>query len=375
VIQTRAKPAFEPANFIVGLLSQKDKREKPMTCLRCKHQEAKRFGIYGRKRIQRYRCPGCNATFSEPRRKLLGRHYTDPAKAAQIVNLLLEGMSVRAVSRITGAHQGTILSLLLTVGENCRNLFDKRVRGIRPRFVQADELWTFVHTKERHMRPGSPVEWGDAYVWMAIDSETKMVLSYLVAKREAVSAYNFIRDLSERVTGRFQLTTDGLRSYVPAVEEYFGADVDFAQLLKLYGTNDGEGPEWYNPSKVTATIPIVISGDPDEARISTSHVERANLSVRNTPATLHTPEFGIQQNAGPSQGRDLALYGFLQLRSRTSDSPRYARNAGRANRSHLDRARTLGGTVKRWLSLHIRSPPPATLNWSTTAPPRTAWKS
>src|ERR1700730_16213364 len=251
-----------------------------MTCLRCKHHEAKRFGTYGRKRIQRYRCPGCNATFSEPRKRLLGRHYTDPAKAARIVNLLLEGMSVRAVSRITGAHQGTILALLLTVGGKCRNLFDNRVRGIRPKFVQADELWTFVHTKEGHLLPGSPNEWGDAYVWMAIDSDTKMVLSYLVAKREAMAAYDFIRDLSERVRGRCQLTTDGLRSYVPAVEEYFGADVDFAQLVKLYGTSDGEGPDWYQPSKVTATIPVVVSGDPDESRISTSHVERANLSVR-----------------------------------------------------------------------------------------------
>jgi transposase-like protein/IS1 family transposase len=251
-----------------------------MTCLRCKHDGAKRFGTYGRKRIQRYRCPACNSTFSEPRKRPLGRHYTDPATAAQIVNLLLEGMSVRAVSRTTGVHQGTILSLLLTVGDKCRNLFDARMRGIRPRFVQADELWTFVHTKDRHLLPGSPVEWGDQYIWMAIDSETKMVLSYLVAKREAMSAYDFIRDLSQRVTGRFQLTTDGLRSYVPAVEEYFGADVDFAQLVKLYGTSDGEGPDWYQPSKVTATIPVTISGDPDEAHISTSHVERANLSVR-----------------------------------------------------------------------------------------------
>ena len=128
-----------------------------MTCLRCKHDGAKRFGTYGRKRIQRYRCPSCNSTFSEPGQRPLGRHYTDTEKATQIVTLLMEGMSVRAVSRITGAHQGTILSLFLTVGDKCRNLFDIRVRGIRPRFVQADELWTFVHTKERHLFPGSPV--------------------------------------------------------------------------------------------------------------------------------------------------------------------------------------------------------------------------
>jgi transposase-like protein/IS1 family transposase len=251
-----------------------------MTCIRCKHSEAKRFGFQGRNKIQRYRCPACKATFSEPRQKPLGRHYISTETAAKIVELLLEGMSIRSVSRFTGAHQGTILSLLLTVGAKCHNLFDARVRNIRPRFVQADELWTFIHTKEAHLHGDVPAEWGDAYVWMAIDSETKMVLSYLVGKRDAANCVEFIRDLSERVTGRFQLTTDGLGIYRNAVEEYFGADVDFAQLLKLYGKANPEGPEWYNPTKVVATVPIPVSGNPKLEYISTSHVERANLSVR-----------------------------------------------------------------------------------------------
>ena len=111
-------------------------------------------------------------------------------------------------------------------------------------------------------------------------AKRKLVLSYLTAKRDAKSAYEFIRDLSERVNGRFQITTDGFKAYIPAIEEYFGADVDFAQLVKLYGTSDGEGPEWYAPSQVTATIPTPIIGNPHPGRISTSHVERANLSVR-----------------------------------------------------------------------------------------------
>jgi transposase-like protein len=190
---------------IVGLLPQKNKGETDMTRIRCKHSEAKRFGFHGRNRIQRFHCPSCKATFSEPRRKPLGRHYISTDKATQIVTLLLEGMSVRAVSRVTGAHQGTILSLLLTVGKKARSIFDARVRNIRPRFVQADELWTFVHTKEAHLYGDTPKEWGDQYIWMAIDSETKMVLSYLVAKREGASAHAFIRDLSERVVGRFQI--------------------------------------------------------------------------------------------------------------------------------------------------------------------------
>jgi transposase-like protein/IS1 family transposase len=250
-----------------------------MTCIRCKHSEAKRFG-FGRNKVQRYRCPSCNSTFSEPREKPLGRHYISTEKGAQIVNLTLEGMSIRAISRTTGVHQGTILSLLLTVGNKSRNLFDARVRNMRPRFVQADELWTFIHTKEGHLHGDVPKEWGDAYVWMAIDSESKMVLSYLVGKRDAANCMGFVRDLSERVTGRFQITTDGLSIYRGAIEEYFGADVDFAQLFKLYGKANPQGPEWYNPTKVVAAVPVPVSGNPKMEHISTSHVERANLSVR-----------------------------------------------------------------------------------------------
>jgi len=251
-----------------------------MTCLKCQHGTAKRFGTYGRRRIQRYRCRSCRATFSTPQPKPLGRHTIEVSKAAQIVSLLTEGVSVRAASRLTGTHKGTILALLNTVGQKCEAVFDRYIQNIRPRFVQADELWTFVHTKEKHLFTDDPQEWGDAYVWIALDAGTKLIISYLVGKRDPASAHAFIRDLSSRTVGRFQITTDGLRAYIPAIEEYFGADVDFAQLVKLYGTPDAEGPEWYKPSQVVSVIPSPISGNPDPWHISTSYVERANLSVR-----------------------------------------------------------------------------------------------
>jgi transposase-like protein/IS1 family transposase len=265
--------------LIVGLLPQKNKGETDMTCIRCNHGTARRFGTYGKARIQRFRCNTCHATFTTHKRPL-GRHYISAERATKIIELLMEGVSVRAISRITGTHKGTILSLLLTAGERCHRVFDACIRGIQPRFVQADELWTFVHTKERHLFPGDSPEWGDQYVWMAVDSESKLVLSYLTAKREAVSAYEFITDLSKRVRGHFQITTDGLRWYIPAIEERFGADVDFAQLVKIYGSPSGEHPDWYAPSQVIGTIPTSIIGNPHPARISTSHIERANLSVR-----------------------------------------------------------------------------------------------
>ena len=253
-----------------------------MTCLRCQHGTAKRFGTYGRLRIQRYRCNSCLATFTQPRHKPLGRHSIEVGKAVQVVTLLTEGMSIRAVSRITGVHKTTILSLLLTVGQKCERVFDRTIRNVRPRFVQADELWSFVHTKEGHLGSDDPREWGDAYTFLALDSETKLILSYYVGKRDGVSALAFVRDLSDRIdpTWHCQITTDGFRPYINAIEEYFGANVHYAQLLKIYGRVQGEAPDWYSPTKVVDAIPVTVTGNPRIERISTSHVERANLSVR-----------------------------------------------------------------------------------------------
>ena len=253
---------------------------RTVTCPQCQRDTIKRFGTYGRQKIQRYRCKACGATFAEPRPRPLGAHITTVEHAVAIFTLLTEGMSVRAVARVTGLHKTTILALLLTVGDRCARLFDARVRHMRPAYVQADELWTFVQKKQKRLKLDDPAEYGDQYVWIALDSETKAVLSYYVGKRDGASAYEFIGDLSTRVIGRFQITTDGLDGYVPAIEEHFGADVDFAQLVKMYSKPHTDGPDWFQPSRVVSTIPTPVSGDPDFSRISTSHIERANLTVR-----------------------------------------------------------------------------------------------
>lgn len=254
-----------------------------MTCARCQHGRVKRFGTYGRdeRRTQRYRCLSCKATFSETRQGRFGGHYLTLEETARIVALMVEGVSVRAIARLTGIDRSTVLSILLTVGGKCESLLNTRIRRIRPHYVQLDETWAFVHTKEKHLNPDDPTEWGDAYTWVAIDSQTKLVISYLVGKRDAASAHQFVRDFSERLASRCQVTSDGFRSYLTAMEEYFGADVDFAQLVKIYGRPDNTGPDWYGPgAKVIETIPTPISGNPDERFISTSHVERQNLTLR-----------------------------------------------------------------------------------------------
>jgi len=159
-----------------------------MTYRKCQHENVKRFGVYGRKRVQRYRCNDCGAMFSEVVAKPLGNHTVDFDKAVQVISLLLEGMSVRAASRLTGVHKGTILSLLMFAGSKRQDVIDSQIRTIDPKYVQIDEPWTFVYTKEEHLHSGDPAEWGDAYTWVAIDSETKLIISHLAGKRDAESA-------------------------------------------------------------------------------------------------------------------------------------------------------------------------------------------
>src|SRR5690348_9365391 len=149
-----------------------------MTCPKCEHDRSKRFGTFGPNKIQRYRCRECGATFSERQPKPLGRHYTTIDDASRAVALLCEGMSIRAVSRLTGLHKNTLLRLLLTIGAKCERLLDLRLTGLTPRYVQVDELWGWVGKKQRKYGPRTMKnpEHGDQYVWLAIDAESKLII-------------------------------------------------------------------------------------------------------------------------------------------------------------------------------------------------------
>src|SRR5271165_1380381 len=170
-----------------------------MTCRRCNHV-VRRFGTYGKRRIQRYRCISCKITFSEPAPKV-GKHYTDPETVAKALAMMLEGMSVRAISRLTGLNKHTILSPMTTAAAKARVVLDARVQNVSPRYVQMDELWGYVHTRDPKLSDTDPGEWGSVYIWLAIDSESKLLITHHLGGRN-VSTTNtyYIKTVSAQVT-------------------------------------------------------------------------------------------------------------------------------------------------------------------------------
>ena len=249
-----------------------------MTCIRCQHSRCKRFGYTGKRRVQRWRCQSCNATFCEAAPKL-GTHHTDPAKAIQALSMMLEGMSVRAISRLTGMHKSTILGFMLTAAKRAEaTMLDVR---IRPHYLQCDELWSFLGKKRRHVRPGDPVDFGDQWIFVAMDAETKLVPCFEIGKRTKETTLAFLQRLKVHLTeDRFQITTDGYHFY-RSIQSVFAGQADFAQLVKLFDFGQFDTPEGrYSPPGIAEVISKVIDGRPDPGHISTSYVERLNLSLR-----------------------------------------------------------------------------------------------
>lgn len=251
-----------------------------MTCHSCQIQ-CKRFGKH-RNGLQRYRCVQCRKTFTEEHKRPLDEMRLPLDKAENALRLLLEGMSVRSVERITSIHRDTILRLLVLAGERCQRLIETRIKGLEVRDVQVDEIWGYVGKKEGHKwnHEKDIPDIGDAYCFIAIERETKLVLTYHLGKRDALSTDKFIYKLA-LATGqnRYQLTSDGWKAYVKAVQMFLGGRVHFAQLVKVYGASR-EGEQRYSPAEVVDAVPCIVFGNPDRDKICTSHVERQNLSIR-----------------------------------------------------------------------------------------------
>jgi len=199
-------------------------------------------------------------------------------KQIQIVNALVEGNSIRATARMAGVEHKTVMRVLLRVGDRCGQILNERMRQLPCKVVQVDELWTYVGKHERFLLPDdNPLEMGDQYVFVAMDSESKIIPCFRVGKRSAANAWDFMRELEVRLANRVQLTTDGFRPNGPAVEDAFGSGVDYAMLVKMY---ENDSRSMYSPGALVDARPIPISGNPKPHLISTSHIERQNLTIR-----------------------------------------------------------------------------------------------
>jgi IS1 family transposase len=203
-------------------------------------------------------------------------------RRGEVIRCLVEGMSIRSTVRITGVAKNTVSKLLVDLGDACSDYQDRTLRNLDCKRIQCDEIWSFVYAKAKNVPIKHEDEWGygDVWTWTAIDADTKLVPSWLVGRRDNRDCYTFLADLRSRLRpGRVQLTTDGLASYLAIIEPLFGADrVDYAQLIKMYESSQDEVR--YSPAKCTGIDKRTITGSPDPRHISTSYVERQNLSMR-----------------------------------------------------------------------------------------------
>ncbi len=204
-------------------------------------------------------------------------------RRSQVVAALVEGNSIRATCRMTGVAKGTVLKLLADLGAACEQYQDRALRDLKCKRIQCDEMWSFVYAKAKNVPEPfrGAFGLGDIWTWTAIDADSKLVPSWAVGRRDAFTAQRFITDLASRLAHRVQLTTDGHKVYLEAVEGAFGADVDYAMLVKLYGGNSGrEAEARYSPAQCLGTRTVCITGTPDPTHISTSYAERHNLTMR-----------------------------------------------------------------------------------------------
>lgn len=204
------------------------------------------------------------------------------SKRVQILAMLCEGSSMRSISRVCDVSINTVAKILEDAGKVCMAFHDEAVRGVKSKRVQMDEIWSFTYAKAKNVATAkaAPVGAGDTWTWTAIDADSKLILQWYVGDRSGETAKFFVDGVAERLATRVQLTTDGLKSYLEAVEGAFGADVDYAQLVKLYGASPESAKGRYSPAECTGIIKTPIEGKPDDKHISTSFVERQNLTMR-----------------------------------------------------------------------------------------------
>jgi transposase-like protein/IS1 family transposase len=280
---------------------------------------------------QRYRCDVCPKTFIIEKKQM----RIDRKDAILCLKLLVEGNSIRSTERVTGIHRDTVLHLLNVVGERCKQVMAEKIKGVKVGYVEADEIWGYVGKKEGHKteEEAENSKLGDAYTFVGIEAKSKLVLAYHLGRRDSVSALAFTTKLQNATSGLFQLTTDGLAAYIGAVEEAFGADIDYAQLIKKYQSDEtGNIDRRYSPGDFVSATKHTVMGNPDEEMISTSYVERQNLTMRMSMRRLTrlTNAFSKKwENFDMALALHFAHYNFCKVHSSLRVTP--AMEAGIAN--------------------------------------------
>jgi len=247
-------------------------------------------------------------------------------KKIAIIGALTEGSSIRSIERMTGVHRDTIMRLGVKVGQGCTTLMDAKMRNLSCNRLEMDEIWGFVGKKERNVKMGESTEIGSVWTWCAIDAETKLVPAFMVGERNKATATAFATDVASRMANRVQLSTDGFHAYAQAIENFFGTDVDYGQIVKVYGTYEF-GERRYSTSGILSAEKRICTGRPDVDLISTSYIERLNATTRLHMRRLTRLTLAFskkRENFVAAVGLHFAFYNFVKRHNTLRCTPAMA---------------------------------------------------